>query len=139
MFSPLSSSCPPHVTPEYVTQGLGKFQNLKTLVLVDCSITLFLDVLSSRLTVDTLVVYSAHPDRTTMVDIVEMLAASRKMAGSPLRALTLVFPSGGSRPLELEQLRSCVGRVELLSDGEAAGWDVDKYLLGATIHEENSN
>jgi len=132
----------PQVTPEYVTQGLRKFQNLKTLILMDCNITLFHDCLSSCPIVDTLVVYSAHLDHTTIVDIVrrvEELAVSRQRAGSPLRALTLVFPFAGPRPLELERLTSCVGRVEVLSGREAVCWDVDKYLLGATTHKDNAS
>ena len=104
---------------------------------MDCDIALCLDALSSCPTVDSLIVYSAHLDHTSQFDIVnrvEGLAVSRKRAGSPLRALTLVFPFGGPRPLELERLMSCVGQVEFLSGHEAIHWDVDKYLLGATTH-----
>ena len=127
------------VTAEYITQGLLKLQNLKTLILMDCDITPSLDALSSCPTIDSLVVYSAHLDHTIVVATVGMLAVSRKKAGSPLRALTLVFPSGEPRPSILERLTSCVGQVEFLSGGEAVRWDVDKYLLGATTHEDNSN
>ena len=130
----------PQVTPQYVTKRLRKFQNLKTLILMDCNIALSLDALPSRPAVDTLVVYSTHPDHTTKVDIVnqvERFAVSRKRAGSPLRALTLVFPFAGPHPSGLERLTSCVGRVEFLSGGEAVRWDVDKYLLGGTTHEDD--
>ena len=132
---------PPRVTPRYVIQRLHKFQNLKTLILVDCDIALCVDALSSCPTVDSLIVHSTHPDHTTQFDIVnqvEGLAVSRKRAGPPLRALTLVFPFGGPRPLELERLMSCVEQVEFLSGREAIRWDVDKYLLGATTHEDNA-
>jgi len=131
----------PQVTPEYISQGLGKLRKLKKLVLVDCDTALSLDDLSPCLTVDTLAIYSTHPDHTTGVDIVnqvEGLAVSRKRVGSPLKALTLVFPSAGSHPSELERLTSCVGRVEILSGREAARWDVDKYLLAAATHDDNA-
>ena len=119
------------VTPEYVAQGLRRFRNLKTLILVGCDIIPCLNGLSSCPTVDTLVVhftYFAGPSASGVVSKVEELAVSRKGVGTPLRALTLVFPSTEPRSVELERLTSYVGRVEVVSGDDALSWNVDRYL-----------
>jgi len=129
------------VTLKYIPRRLRKFQNLKTLILVDCDVTLCLQGLSSCPTIDTLVVHSVHltgPSHVGVVCRVEEFAVSRKRAGYPLRALTLVFPFVQPCPLELERLMSYVGRVEILGGGNAACWDVDEYLLSAATHESSA-
>jgi len=131
------------VTPEYIAQGLCNFRNLKTLILLDCDIILSLDGLASCPTIDTLIVHSLRftdPSGTSIINRVEVFAVSRKRAGSPLRALTLVFPFANPLPLELiERLASCAGRVEVLSGCDAIFWEVDEYLLGAATHRDTTS
>jgi len=123
------------VTPEYVAQGLFKFRNLKTLILVGCDIIPCLGGLSSCPSVDTLVVhfmYLADPFGSGVISKVEELAVSRKGTGTPLRVLTLVFPPSTKVCLvELERLTSYVGRVEVVSGDDTLSWNVNKYLPGA--------
>jgi len=130
----------PNVTPGFIAQELQKFRNLKTLVLVECDMTLFLDAVSSCPTVDTLVVYSRHQIIFWYNNAprVEEFAASRKEAGYPLKAITLVYPFAEPYPLELGGLMNCVGSVKIISGGDALRWDIDEYLLGVTTHEDNS-
>ena len=127
----------PQVTPEEIKQGMRKFRNLKTMILVECDTDLSLDGLSSCPTVDTLVIHSM--DGPHIVRRVEEFAVSRKKAGSPLRVLTLVFPSEEPYPFELERLTDCVGRVEVLRGSDAICWDVNEYLLGASTNEEGAS
>jgi len=127
------------VTAEHITQGLRKFQNLKTLILVGGSIKLCLNGLSSCPTVETLAFSSMHfATEVGVVNRLEEFVASRKKAGTPLRVLTLIFPFVNLHPSELGRLRSCVGRVEFLGGGDAFCWKVDEYLLGAVTHKDNS-
>ena len=129
----------PQVTTEHMTQGLGIFRNLKTLVLAGGGIERCLDGLSSCPTLDTLVVYSMHfTAEAGVVSRLEELLALRKGAGTPLRVLMLIFPFVKPHPLELERLGSCVGRVVFLGDDDASRWNLNDYLLGATTHKDNS-
>ena len=126
----------PQVTPEYITHGLRRFRNLKTLILANSVIASLLGDISLCPAVDALVVYSsrfshvpvgykAGPDPLCQV---QKFALSRKEAGTPLKTLTLVFPFAEPLPSELELLTCCVGRVEFVSGDDAVCWDVDKYL-----------
>ena len=139
-FDHYPASLRPNVTRVFIAQELPKFQNLKTLVLVECDIIPFLDATYSCPTVDTLVVYSMY--QILSLDDngprVQEFAASRKKAGYPLKAITFVYPFAKPYPPELEKLMNCVGSVGVISGGDALGWDVDGYLLGATAHD-NSN
>jgi len=121
-------------TTKHVIQGLRKFRNLKTLILAESNITFFLDEIPLCSTVDTVVLYSRHStDRhTNGVDVltrVRKFAVSRREAGTPLKALMILFPFAELCPSEVEQLVSCVGRVEAVSGDDALHWDVDEYLL----------
>jgi len=128
----------PQLTPGYITQGLYKFRNLKTLILAESIITSLLGDISLSPTVDVLVVYSSHPPcRPRTADTnplyqVQRFAVSRKQAGTPLKALTLVFPFVELYPLELEGLMRFIERVEFLNHDDALCWDVDKYLLAVS-------
>ena len=130
----------PQISPQHVAQGLRKFTNLKTLVLVDCMITRCLGGLHSCPTIDTLVVYSVDvtPTSTDVIDRVEEFVVSRKRAGSPLRALTLLLPFAQPCPLEPGRLVDYVGRVEVLTGRGALFWDLDKYLLSASTREDRN-
>ena len=132
---------PPNVTPVSIAQELRKFRNLKTLVLIECDIVLSLDGASSCPTIDTLVVYSRHHPSLFHVNgaQVQEFAASRKKAGYPLKAVTLVFPSAKAHPSGLEKLMDCVGWVKVVSGDDALDWDMGKYLLGAAAHGDNSD
>ena len=129
---------PLDVTPALITQELRKFQNLKTLILAKCNITLFLDWASSCSTVDTLIVYSTHdPFFGFNGPPVQELAASRKKAGCPLKTVTLVYPFEQPRLSELEELASCVGSVKVVSREDARSWNIDEYLLAAATRGDN--
>ena len=123
-----------------LAEELRKFRNLKTLVLAECNVILSLNRASSFPT-DTLVVYSRHGARRvhTNPPRVQEFAASRKKAGYPLKAVTLVYPFAKLPPSELEELKSCVGSVKAVSGDDALGWDMDEYLLGMATHGDNSN
>ena len=131
----------PNVTPAHIAQGLWKFRNLKTLILAECNTTLFLDGASSCPPVDTLVVYCGHHIGSFYTDgpEVQEFAASRKKAGYPLKAVTLIYRYSKPHPSELEELTNCVGSVEVMSGDDALGWDMDEYLLGAATHGGKSN
>ena len=130
----------PNVIP-VVVQELRKFQNLKTLVLAECDIILYLVGVSSCPTLDALVVYSRYRIGLIRANVsqVQKFAASRKKAGYPLKTVTLIFPFAKSCPSELEELMDCVGLVKVISGNDALGWDTDEYLLGAATHGDNSN
>ena len=134
----------PHVSPEHIAEGLRKFQNLKTLILVECDIIPFLDDISSCPVLDTLVIYSmdlVDPFGPTAVDVVKLVqefAISRKEVGSPLKALTLVLPSTLLHPPELELLSIFVGLVEVVTGDDALCWDLDEYLQGAIRKDDTS-
>jgi len=131
----------PNATPVFMAQELRKFQNLKTLVLAECDIPLFLDGASSCSTVETLVVYSRHRVGIFYPDMppVQGLAASWKKAGYPFKTVTLIFPFAKPRPSELEELMDYVGSVKVISGDDALRWDIDEYLLGSATHEDDSN
>ena len=129
---------------EFMMQAVDEFRNLKKLIVAQSNIAVFLDSLrlSSCSTINTLVISSSHYTRSFYNDVVRRLqefAVSRKKAGSPLKALTIVYPFADLRPLELEQLTRCVGCVEIVSDRDAVQWDVDKYLLGAATHKDGTS
>ena len=133
------------VTPTFVTEGLREFPNLKTLILADCDIVLSLDDISVCPAVDTLVVYSMHithcnilPDQN-VPNRLQKFVASRKAGGLPLKVLTLIFPLTEPQPPELEQLKGCVGRLEVVGRVDALRWNLDKYLLGAITHKGDTS
>ena len=127
-----------------ITQAVGKFRNLKTLILVESNVTLSLDSLdlSSCPAIDTLVFSSRRATRYLCDDAASQLqefAVSRKKAGSPLKTLIIVNPFAElPLPSELGRLRRYVERVEVVSGRDALKWDIDEYLLGAAIRKENA-
>ena len=133
----------PNVTPGCITQGLRSFLRLKTLILVEYVITSLLGEISLCPALDTLVVYCSDFTRDPCLtdddplSQVRKFVESRKKAGSPLKALTLVVPFANLRQLELERLTSCVGRVEVVSGDDALYWDVDEYLEDIQRHQFN--
>ena len=136
-----TDSVQPNVTPVFMAQELRKFRNLRTLVLAECNVTLTLDGASSHPTIDTLVVYSRHRVGLFDFNLLQVLefASSRKKAGYPLKAVTLVFPFAKPHPSAIEKLMDWVGWVKVMSGGDLSDWDADEYLLGAATHEDNSN
>ena len=129
-------------TTEFMMQALGKFRNLKTLILIQCNPAVFLDGLrlSSYHTIDTLVISFSRYMRSFYDDVLYRLqefAVSRKKAESPLASVTIVYPYADLRPSGLEQLMKCVGRVEFVSDRDAVQWDVDEYLLDVATHKDD--
>ena len=115
----------------FIAQVLSASRNLKTLILGECHITNSLHDLPPCLTVDTLVVSSWPLTRVVYDDVVNRLqefVELRKKAGFPLKALTLVSPVAEPRPSELEQLRGCVGCVEVVRGYDALNWDINTYL-----------
>ena len=112
----------PDFTP-VIVQELRKFQNLKTLVLVECNTTLFFDGSSSCPTIDTLVVYSRHRANLIRPNLshVQKFAVSRKEVGYPLKTVKLVLPSAKPYASVLEELTNCVGSVKVRSDDDALG------------------
>ena len=134
----------PRTSAGPITRALGKFRNLKTLILVGFNVILFLDAFdpSSCPPIDTLVVSPRRDSETGSLsdDIIrnrlEEFALSRKKAGSPLQTLTIVYPFAELRPSKLEWLKRCVRRVEVV---DAFKWDVDAYLLGAATHEGSAS
>ena len=135
--------CPvPRAVAGPITQALGKFRNLETLILIGPDLTLSLDSidLSSYPAIDTLVFSSNHDIGSPYYDVLYRLqgfAILRKRAGSPLKTLTIVYPFAEPRPVELERLKRCVGRVEVVSDRQALNWDVNEYLLAVATHKDN--
>ena len=74
-----------------------------------------------------------------LVDRVQEVARLRSEAGSHLTTLILIFRGTWEssaeqelreRRVELEQLRSYVGWLEVVTGDEALSWDINKYFLG---------
>jgi hypothetical protein len=134
---------------EHISRELQKLRNLKTLILSQCVLAPFLDVLLPCerwcSTIDMLVIHSnrmsaPYPYECDLIDQVQEIARLRSEAGSRLKALILVLrdtrESSGplerlkERRVELEQLRDCVGWLKVVTGDEALSWDVDKDFLG---------
>ena len=133
----------PRAVAESVSRAMGKFWNLKTVILVGSNIILSLDNLdlSSCPAIDALVFSSRCYRESLYEDVICRLrdfAESRKKAGTPLKTLTIVYLFAGLRPSEVERLVSYVGSVEVLSVRDAFKWDMNEYLLRAATHEGNA-
>ena len=121
---------------ECMTDGLEKFRNLKTLILSECNITLFIDGLTLCPTVDTVVISFSRYARSFYDDVVCLLQAVEK---SPLKALTIVYPFSDPPPSKFERLARCVGCVEIVRDRDALKWDVNEYLLSAATRNDSAS
>jgi len=129
---PLPYDGQPWVTPVLISKALCESRNLKTLILAECNIADHLRVLPPCPNVDTFVVSSWHSTGALYDAELQEFAESRKKAGSPLKALTLLCPLEEPGPSELERLTSCIGRVEVVKGHGALNWDIDKYVLAVT-------
>ena len=60
------------------------------------------------------------------------IAQKRKMVGFPFKSVSLFLPSGLDETLD--NLRSCVEKLEVVLRDDALDWDVDKYFLDGLEH-----
>ena len=58
------------------------------------------------------------------------------MAGFPFRSVSLFLYAnpGQARDQDLEELRTYVGELEVVTGDDALDWDVDKYFLDGLDH-----
>ena len=127
----------------HVEEVLDHLEHIRTLILSDAAVTRYLSALSPDacvggwrcLKLETLVIYTSnlseyeHSGLGMLADLSYFLR-KRKAAGLPLKTVSLFYDwewrLGG---MELEELRGCVGVVELLTGDDALDWDVDDYFL----------
>ena len=130
---------------DFIEQRLRGYRNLKTLILVESSCFLSLDLC---LTIHTLVVYSSRvvvpsegsDSKSDIIGQVRGIAKSRQEAGFPIKTLTLVIGDDEAvvqeRRGELEELKSYAGHVQVVSGDDALDWDTDKYFSGDHDHTQ---
>ena len=134
---PSSHNDRPWAATTFITKVLRKSRNFKTLILAGYNITDSLRLLPLCPNVDTHIVSSlprvrfSHSD--SVINQLQEIAESRKEAGFPLKALTLVSHGAELRPSELERLRGCVEWVEVV---RSCDWDIDEYLLTVTQEDD---
>ena len=140
------------VAVEFLMEALG-LGNVKTLILCHSATRPCLSALdegpvggsrSQRFSPIHTLIIRPDPEPHFLRDIVLKpllsIALKRKVAGCPFRSV-LLFLSGGERwgwGEVLDELKTCVEKLEVVMGDEIFDWDVDEYFLDGLDHLQNN-
>jgi len=89
--------------------------------------------------VQTLIIHSDTEKDPSEADVLQALlpvARRRKAAGNPFKSVSVFLPLT-PREEELEELRSCIGKFDLVTGDDILDWDIDRYFLDGLEHLRN--
>jgi len=136
-------------TVEFLREVMG-FGNVRTLILSRSAARMCLPALNEGpgasnhnpcfLSIHTLIIHTDSSISHLRLEVLHPLlgvAQKREVAGFPFKSVSLFHSEGSSRWLygrDLDELRRCVGKLEVVIGEDALDWNLDKYFLDGLEH-----